>query len=451
MGEAGFKGDLFESEGQFVLSEAKGDVDGQNIIGKIAGPFFVPNGRSRNKRFYPESLWRKTLSRKDIQERVSSRQMLGTIGHEQLLDDDAVREGKVSHITTKLEIREDGQGYGEALILGTPSGQILKTMAGAGVKMYISSRATGGYKGEHEGVPVVDESKYQLKGFDFVLDPGFLEANPSLVEELKESMDTLITLNTKSTEVNPVEENDMAADKELLEQVVRENGSIKKDLDDALTENERLKHDAASAKEKADSLEEQLSNVSEKAELVKQYEDLGTPEEVQEALSVAKDLLRQYKPHGTPDEIETKLESHADEMKKYEAVGTADEVDEALDIAKARLAEYKELGTPDEIETAFSMMREGIKTRKDEKNESRSGKLAEELKVDVEKVKKLAESMDDDEIREFFKDMKTSSKATNRFKKTSNVNEGTDGNEGDEKEGHFDKPIGKRLMESFGN
>jgi hypothetical protein len=449
MAGAIFKGDLFDSQG-FQLVEAKDDqvVDGKNVIGKIAGPFFVPNGKSRNKRFYPESLWKKTLSRGDIQERINNRQMLGTIGHEQLLDDDAVREGKVSHITTKLEIREDGQGYGEALILGTPSGQILKTMAGAGVKMYVSSRATGGYKGEHEGVPIVDESKYQLKGFDFVLDPGFLEANPSLVEELKESMDALITLNTNEKSTEALEESDMAADKELLEQVVRENGAIKRDLDEALTENEKLKHEAVSAKERVEVLENQLSDASEHALLVKQYEGLGTPDEVQEALSVAKDLLRQYRVNGTPEEIRVKFDSQEDEIQKFESLGTSDEIDEALELAKSKLEEYRDLGTPEEIDTAFNMMRESIVARKDERNDVRAERLAEELRIDVSKVRKLAESMDDEEIREFFKDVKTSTKYSSKFKKTSSVSESVE--EDDEKVGHFDKPIGRRLMESFG-
>ena len=444
-----FKCDLFEAADAFTLEEANGEVDGKNIIGKIAGPFFVPNGKSRNKRFYPESLWKKTLSRKDVQEKLTSRQMLGTIGHDQALDDDAVREGKVSHIVTKLEMR-DGQGFGEALILGTPSGQVLKTMVGAGVKMFVSSRATGGYKGEYQGMPIVDESKYQLKGFDFVLDPGFLEANPSLVESLKESMDKLINLNSNSKVNSGLEEGHMSGvDKELLEQVVRENGSIKKDLDDALTENESLKHRAASEKERADSLQEQLKTVSEKAKSVDEYAELGTPEEIGEALSVAKELLDQYKKHGTPEEIGTKVESLQSQVDEYEELGTPEEVDEAISVARERLAEYKDLGTPDEIETAFGMMREAVKSRKEERNESRAEKLAEELKIDVEKVKRLTESMDDDEIREFFKDVQTSTKATNRYKKS--VNENKDGNEKEEgKERYFDKPVGRRLMESFG-
>ena len=32
-------------------------IDGVNIIGMVEGQFFQPDGMSRNKRWYPRSLW----------------------------------------------------------------------------------------------------------------------------------------------------------------------------------------------------------------------------------------------------------------------------------------------------------------------------------------------------------------------------------------------------------
>jgi hypothetical protein len=440
-----FKSDLFESEVAFTLEEANGEVDGQHVIGKVSGTFFVPNGKSRNKRYYTKSLWEKTLSRPEIQSRLKNKQMIGTIGHEQILDDDAVLQGKVSHITTKLSVDADGKGVGEALILGTPSGHILKTMCGAGVKMFTSSRALGGYKGEFEGLPVVDETKYRLKGFDFVLDPGFLEANPSLIESLKESMDILQSIETtpykpESTK-SITEENNMSvsADKELLENFVRENNSLKKDLDGSLTENETLKSSVGEIKEELETLKTNAKNaeglteklaasdvtVAELQEKLKAYEELGTVEEIDTALTEGKELVSQYKAFGAPSEIE-----------------------EALTQAKDKIVEYKKLGSVEEIDTAFERMREINKKRKGEKNDTRAEEFAKEIGAPVEAVKKVYEHISEDEIKEMFKDVVQTKRAGDRFAKTtSKVTEKKDGEE--ERPRYFDKDNATRLQESF--
>ena len=445
-----FKSDVFDQPVNLTLEEAKGEVDGKNIIGKVSGTFFVPNGKSRNKRFYPESLWRKALSDKNIQERLANRQMLGTIGHDQPLDDDAVKEGKVSHVVTKLEIKE-GKGYGEALILGTPAGQILKTMTGAGVRMYTSSRATGGYKGEYEGLPVVDENRYNLKGFDFVLDPGFLEANPSLVEELKESIDTLINLERNVSEKvtsNTKEKEEMKDNKELLEQLVVENRSLKSDVQDALKENETVKASLGDAEETIELLKDKLKKYEGKDVSVDQYEKLGSPTEIEEKISKLEEQVAAFDEIGSVEEIQTAFKDGLALVREYKEIGTPEEITQALTVARDRIREYKELGTPDEIKEAFRLIREVNKKRKEEQNTLKAEELAKELSVSVESVKKVYGKMDDDEIREFFKDISESSRYGTKYRKTKKVEE-SNGKDEDVKERYFDKPVGRRLMESF--
>ena len=186
-----FQGDIFESELKFTIDEANDEVDGKHVLAKLKGNFFVPNGMRRNKRFYQSEVWNRQLSKADIKTKISERRMLGTISHEQPINDQAILEGKVSHTISKLEIREGKQGYGEALILNTPAGQILNTLARAGVKLFTSSRANGTYKGEIQGAPAVNPDTYQLEGFDFVLDPGFLQASPKLAESLNHEISNL--------------------------------------------------------------------------------------------------------------------------------------------------------------------------------------------------------------------------------------------------------------------
>jgi hypothetical protein len=46
---------------KFSISEGENSiVDGEHVLAEIEGEFFVPNGKSRNGRFYPESLWKKS-------------------------------------------------------------------------------------------------------------------------------------------------------------------------------------------------------------------------------------------------------------------------------------------------------------------------------------------------------------------------------------------------------
>ena len=63
-------------------------------------------------------------------------------------------------------------------------GRNLLTALRAGIQLFVSSRATGDYCGKNdEGNDIMDAKTYALERFDFVQDPGFLEAHPTLVSE----------------------------------------------------------------------------------------------------------------------------------------------------------------------------------------------------------------------------------------------------------------------------
>ena len=57
------------------------------------------------------------------------------------IDDEDFREGRISHIVSCLEVREDNNGqpflYGEFDILDTPAGRILKAMYEGGAGIYV--------------------------------------------------------------------------------------------------------------------------------------------------------------------------------------------------------------------------------------------------------------------------------------------------------------------------
>jgi len=158
------------------------------ILAVVEGTFFVADKPSRNGRIYPRKLWENVLSSSDFKRMLSSRLLFGTVGHAEEQLDDLIRDGKVSHVVTEVSLLHDGRGVGRAEILDTPVGRVLKTLFESGSKLSVSSKAYGDYEGQtSEGYWRVSPSSFVLERFDFVVDPGFLEAQPT-VKEVYESV-----------------------------------------------------------------------------------------------------------------------------------------------------------------------------------------------------------------------------------------------------------------------
>ncbi len=172
--------DIHESA-ELKLVEAKGKKPG--VLAVVEGVFFVAEKSSRNNRIYPRELWERVLKDADLRRLIENRLMFGTVGHEDIDLDALIREQKVSHVVTDLRLTEDGRGIGRAEILDTPVGRILKMLLEGGSKLAVSSKGYGDYKESlGDGTWVVDPSSFMLERFDFVVDPGFLEAQPKLKE-----------------------------------------------------------------------------------------------------------------------------------------------------------------------------------------------------------------------------------------------------------------------------
>ena len=175
-----------------IIVEANGEKSPYHILGTCRGVFQPINEPSRNQRIYESKHWEIQLAKPEVQERLKRRGMWGTLGHfDRKVTDADVREGLVSHIITKLEIRENEEHkpylYGELEILDTPSGRILEAMYKGGANLYVSSRGAG------KLIPVpgkdyamVKPDSYFVECFDVVCRPGFLKAKP-VYEGIKES------------------------------------------------------------------------------------------------------------------------------------------------------------------------------------------------------------------------------------------------------------------------
>lgn len=370
--------DLFESN--LIVENETGQVANHAILGKVRGQFFVPNGTSRNNRYYPRSLWEKQLLNPDLVSKLRDRRMFGTISHEQPLNDQALLEGKVSHIVTNLYIDEEGRGMGEAVILNTAAGQILNTVLRAGAKLFVSSRATGKFQGEHKGTPMVDENHYSLTTFDYVMDPGFLEANPNIAESLDK---IFIEQQIQETQGD---------DDMVNEKLIRENQDLKTAVD-ALAE-------AKTASEK------QLETaVAEKAALTEQ---LAKQDAVAAEFKTAAESAQTQ-----ANEAKTKLESLEKVNEELSAVvasfapvGTAEEfaqVVEASRALQAELKEFQEMGTLEEISVLHDYVDSIAADKATQKRTDEIAAIAKEMNVDVSVVEKIHGKMEVSEIKEFLK------------------------------------------------
>jgi hypothetical protein len=472
-----FKRDFFEPDVVFELEEASGDVDGKHVIAKLKGTFFVPNGVSRNNRFYPKDLWEDVIKSSEVQDKLKNRRMLGTVGHDLPIDDKAVRDGMISHMVTNLSISEAGdgklKGIGEALVLDTPAGRSLNTLLRAGSKMFTSSRAFGKFNGTENGVPKVDKSSYKFDTFDFVLDPGFAEANPKLVEQLE--------INSSKNK-----ENDMAADTELLEKVVKQNANLQTDLTKAISESEDYKtkfenlgKELAATRATLADKEANVKALGEKVatheatiaaykevgspkdckdaltslkEQLEKYTAVGSVEKINEALTKAGDLLNQYKVLGTPKELDKAIDESVKTIQEYKALGTPAKINEALDKAITLIEKYKEFGSIEELGKVFEKMGKMASEKKNEGFAKRCKDLASELRVSEDTVKKLVEKgFKDEEIREVLKKVSESVKVRTTYQKPADDKNAKPINETEERTNPLEESRVSRIMHGFGN
>ena len=223
------------------------------ILGICKGNFQPINVPSRNRRIYESDHWAVQLAKPEVQERLNNRGMWGTLGHfDRKISDEDIREGRVSHIISKLEIQEDKNGnpflYGELEILDTPAGRILEAMYKGGASLYVSSRGAG------KLIPIigeemkrVDKNSFYFEGFDIVRAPGFLQAKP-VYEGIKESKESneIVTSVDESLPVTTATISDWTpvettvpsneAVNELKEQVEKLAKVIEKVVDDVYEE-----------------------------------------------------------------------------------------------------------------------------------------------------------------------------------------------------------------------
>ena len=159
------------------VTEAKED-GGKNY--KIKGIFMQADIKNRNGRIYPMEVLEKEVSRYN-KNFIGEKRACGELGHP---DGPTVNLERVSHLVTSLT--PDGKNFiGEAKIMETPMGKIVKNLMDEGAKLGVSSRGMGSLD-QKNGANYVRNDFYLATAADIVAAPSAPNAFVEGIMEGKE-------------------------------------------------------------------------------------------------------------------------------------------------------------------------------------------------------------------------------------------------------------------------
>ena len=155
------------------------DAEGKKNY-RIKGVFMEADIKNRNNRMYPMAVLEKEVKRYN-KEYIQQKRAFGELGHP---DGPTVNLERVSHMITKLY--PDGKQFvGEAKIMDTPYGKIVKNLIDEGAKLGVSSRGMGSLEPRRD-MHVVKDDFYLATAADIVADPSAPNAFVEGIMEGKE-------------------------------------------------------------------------------------------------------------------------------------------------------------------------------------------------------------------------------------------------------------------------
>ena len=159
------------------ITEAK-EGGGKNY--KIKGIFLQADIKNRNSRIYPMEILQKEVARYN-KKFINENRAYGELGHP---EGPTVNLERVSHMVT--ELYPDGKNFiGEAKIMETPMGKIVKNIMNEGGKLGVSSRGMGSLN-QKNGANYVRDDFYLATAADIVADPSAPNAFVEGIMEGKE-------------------------------------------------------------------------------------------------------------------------------------------------------------------------------------------------------------------------------------------------------------------------
>ena len=164
------------SNAEYLVEETNGKKDY-----KIKGIFLQSDIKNRNGRVYGKDILMKEVTRYNA-EFINKKRAFGELGHP---DGPTVNLERVSHMITNLY--PDGNNFvGEAKIMDTPYGKIVKNLIDEGAKLGVSSRGMGSLQRGRGGEAMVGKDFYLATAADIVADPSAPDAFVEGIMEGKE-------------------------------------------------------------------------------------------------------------------------------------------------------------------------------------------------------------------------------------------------------------------------
>ena len=147
---------------------------------KLKGIFMQADIKNRNGRVYPMEVLEKEV-RRYTKENIAQKRAFGELGHP---EGPTINLERASHMITSLT--PDGKNFiGEAKVLSTPMGEIVKNLMDEGAKLGVSSRGMGSLN-QKNGANYVRNDFYLATAADIVADPSAPNAFVEGIMEGKE-------------------------------------------------------------------------------------------------------------------------------------------------------------------------------------------------------------------------------------------------------------------------
>ena len=163
-------------ETKFIVEETK---EGKKDY-KIKGVFMQAEIKNRNGRVYPMEVLETEVGRYN-KKFINENRAYGELGHP---EGPTVNLDRVSHMVTSLK-KEGNDFIGEAKIMDTPMGKIVKNIMDEGGKLGVSSRGMGSLE-QKNGANYVKKDFMLAAAADIVADPS---APNAFVEGIMEGKD----------------------------------------------------------------------------------------------------------------------------------------------------------------------------------------------------------------------------------------------------------------------
>jgi len=183
-----------------MIAESEKKNDGKVIVSGVLQRAEVKN---QNGRVYPKKILMREV-KKYAETNIKENRALGELDHP---DSSVINLRNVSHNVLSVDWKGNDV-IGTVEILPTPSGNILKQLLGAGIRLGISSRGLGSVEEISENTVEVQED-FELIGWDFVSNPStqgaFMYAdghqNEGLIRE-GVSLETISKIDPKIQRIN---------------------------------------------------------------------------------------------------------------------------------------------------------------------------------------------------------------------------------------------------------